>query len=238
MIGQTVRTRIQLRVGEFLVQKSDRDRIRFPLDLRLEKVMSAQIARVLFTSVVPLLQYLFSLGGGEQRQVEERAVWIDYNFPQEVLKMLQEARNSLSFETIGVVFEGKSEALWMIDDKETEIEFGRAIVDRKGITLQTEQIHLSPTCFFHDEHRLEERIATGHSLGPEFSHQLLEREILVSMSPRTTSRVLCSNCRKVGLPSSRLRNTIMLAKKPTTPASSARVRWVIGDPTEISSCPV
>jgi hypothetical protein len=57
-------------------------------------------------------------------------------------------------------------------------------------------------------------------------------------APSAVSRTRRSSSRKVGSPSRSVRSTRVLAKKPTIPSVSGRVRPEIGAPTTTSGSPV
>ena len=74
--------------------------------------------------------------------------------------------------------------------------------------------------------------------GLELLHQLLEGHVLVRVgAQRRLAHALRAARGRTGCPSSRVRSTSVLTKKPMRPCSSARARPAMGEPTLMSSWP-
>ncbi len=123
--GQLVGARVELGEGEDGVLEGDGGSVGSPGDLELEGVVEAGVDGHVCGGVVPGLQHLLALGGGQQGQLGQALLRMGDDGLQQHLEVPNQTRGGGLREEIHVALQGAHEAIRRLGEVEHQLELGR-----------------------------------------------------------------------------------------------------------------
>ena len=152
--------------------------------------------------------------------------------------MSDHAARGVMIEEIRAEFQGAAQPILALLEVEQQLEAGRAHWDIERARREVGQIDLTQRIIEKRQHRLEDRRARQVSLGNQILDQLLERHVLMRVCldaalPDLTQHLLEAE----GCPTRSTLSASVFTKKPIRPSISGSLRFAVGKPTTMSSCP-
>ncbi|GMU11135.1 hypothetical protein ASNO1_73890 [Corallococcus caeni] len=177
-MGELIRTRIQLRIGQMRPLEHRGQCLGRIAHLRLEERVHARF-RERRPRGVPLHQDFVPFSRGQQRQSSNGLIRLRDGFLQEHAQVLGHAGGGGGGEEVGGVFEVALEACVRLQHLERQVELGG-----EGVELHRLQLHAldgggAAEGGLVGEHHLEEGGAPRDALGLQLLHETLDGKLLV-----------------------------------------------------------
>src|SRR5581483_4153864 len=173
---------VKLLVGKGPVRKTQSLGIRSQSDLRFNQVMQTRLVGEWLSSPVQGDQQMLTLLRGQQGYISYRTIQVREHRLQNSLKVDRHPRNCSLLEQIGIVLKVRLQSLFVLYDIEGKIKLSYLDRNRDILNRESFQCERRLGSILQHEHHLKERAAAQVALGSQFLDDLLERNILMSIS--------------------------------------------------------
>src|SRR4028119_2595 len=179
--SQPVCPRIELGVAQRLVQAFYGHPIRCPPRLRLEQAVQTLLRVVGHLRGIPF-QELNALRPREQLQFREPSTGSLDHAPQELLIMARQTLRRSGVKQLRAVLQRSSQTRGAFAELQQQVELGNLCLHTEGTELHTFQLQFFLRAVLESEHHLEQRRIAEAALRPDLLDELLERQILMTVS--------------------------------------------------------
>ena len=174
MAGETIRSPVQLAVGQRGAVDHERDRVGRSIDLILEETVHGSIPRIRSSGGVPLDQELVSLGVAQQAQVRYPASRLGHHALEQGAIVVRQARHRRRLEQVTSVLEGRAQrTVDAVANEQRQVERRRDRGERDVANLDR---------VLQNEADLEHRVLPEQPLRLQLLHELLERHVRMGVS--------------------------------------------------------
>ncbi len=180
VVGEPIRTGVQLAVGHPLVAAFHGDCRRVVRRLHLEQ-LDDRAARKFTRSLVPSRD-VASFGCGEQRQLGNALLRIGRGGFEQCRVMQDQPLNRRAIEEVGAVLDRPGQRAAAFLQRHVEIEFRSRRVDRDEPVLESGQRDAGARRILQRKENLEDWRAAQVAFGLQLLDQLLERQILMRVA--------------------------------------------------------